>query len=60
MSLNSDEVLSAIADHRMVGFCIECGTEHDCLEPDAREVECEDGCGKKVYGAEEILMMGLL
>ena len=41
------------------GFCIECGAERDCCEPDAREYQCED-CGKnKVYGAEELLIMGL-
>jgi|32_taG_2_1085360.scaffolds.fasta_scaffold29620_3 hypothetical protein len=42
------------------GFCIECGAERDCCEPDAREYQCED-CGKnKVYGAEELLIMGLV
>lgn len=43
------------------GFCTACEqwTGGDC-EPDAREYECE-GCGeRKVYGAEEILLMGLI
>ena len=41
-----------------IGFCIACGAEHDGCEPDARNYECEV-CGEhKVYGAEEILMMG--
>lgn len=42
------------------GFCLACGTECDAVEPDARQYPC-DGCGaRKVYGLEELLMMGLL
>jgi len=42
------------------GFCIECGAERDSCEPDAREYECEE-CGQNsVYGAEELLVMGLV
>ena len=37
------------------GFCIACGQDADCCEPDAREYECEY-CGEHaVYGAEELL-----
>ena len=40
------------------GFCLACGNEQEGCEPDARNYECEE-CGKrKVFGAEEILMMG--
>lgn len=43
-----------------IGFCINCGAERDCCEPDARNYECED-CGEnQVFGAEELLMMGLV
>lgn len=43
-----------------MGFCIKCGCERDNCEPDAREYDCE-GCGQNtVYGAEEILLMGLV
>lgn len=42
------------------GFCTECGAESDCVEPDARKYEC-DVCGENaVYGAEELLVMGLV
>jgi len=42
------------------GFCIYCGEEHDCIEPDARKYQCEN-CGKAgVYGTEELLLMGRL
>lgn len=40
------------------GFCIFCGEEHDCIEPDARKYQCEN-CNKAgVYGTEELLLMG--
>ena len=41
------------------GFCLACGEEADGCEPDARLYEC-GWCGKRqVYGAEELLMMGV-
>jgi|TARA_R110002110_G_scaffold110087_5_gene274553 hypothetical protein len=45
-----------------VGYCIECGTERYNTEPDARNYPCDDeDCGKKaVFGAQELLMMGLI
>ena len=42
------------------GWCLACGTEADGVEPDARRCTCE-ACNKpKVYGLEELLMMGLV
>jgi hypothetical protein len=42
------------------GFCLACGADADGCEPDARQYKC-DTCGAmKVYGLEELLMMGLL
>lgn len=42
------------------GFCLVCGYRQDPVEPDARGYKCEE-CGKrKVYGAEEIMLMGLV
>ncbi len=41
------------------GFCVKCGADADGVEPDARKYECEV-CGKNgVYGAEELLLMGV-
>lgn len=53
------------ASHMMVsgdmqGFCLSCGTEMDGVEPDARRNRCEFCDEPKVYGLEELLMMGLL
>jgi len=42
------------------GFCVQCGESQGGCEPDAREYECEN-CGKPlVYGAEELILMGLV
>jgi hypothetical protein len=42
------------------GFCLACGETQDGVEPDARKYECES-CGEsKVYGAEELVLMGLV
>ena len=41
------------------GFCLACGEIAYGVEPDAQRDVCE-GCGeRKVYGAEELVMMGL-
>ncbi len=42
------------------GFCIVCGAARDCCEPDARNDYCEACDDNGVYGAEEILLMGLV
>ena len=41
----------------MIGFCIDCGTEHHDCEPDAKRRHCYE-CGMPaVYGAEQLLLM---
>ena len=41
------------------GFCLACGEEQEDVEPDACKYEC-DSCGRpKVYGAEQLALMGL-
>lgn len=48
------------AGEDMMGLCLSCGCENDCVEPDARGYECES-CGEpQVYSCEEILIMSLL
>lgn len=42
------------------GFCLACGQEADGVEPDARRYECESCGARKVFGLEELLMMGLV
>ena len=57
-AMDLDEVQYAIEES--MGFCIACGEEStECVEPDARRYQC-DTCGERaVYGAEELLMMGV-
>jgi hypothetical protein len=40
-----------------VGFCLACGRKAHGVEPDARKYPCENCHAKKVYGAEEIVLM---
>ena len=43
-----------------LGFCLACGAEAGEVEPDARKYKCESCGAPKVYGLEELLMMGLV
>lgn len=51
----------AILSDQMIGFCLACGQERESTEPDARRYPCNNPeCrAEKVYGAEELVMMGL-
>jgi sulfatase maturation enzyme AslB (radical SAM superfamily) len=49
----------AILADNSTGFCLACGAERSNTEPDARKYPCETCGAAKVYGAEELLMMGL-
>lgn len=42
------------------GFCLDCGTAAYGVEPDARRYLCEECGATQVYGAEEIILMGLV
>jgi predicted RNA-binding Zn-ribbon protein involved in translation (DUF1610 family) len=53
-----EQIEPMVADNG--GFCTSCGAEVYGIEPDAREYSCEV-CGKPtVYGAEELILMGLV
>jgi hypothetical protein len=43
-----------------VGWCLHCGEEVHGVEPDARRYVCEVCNLPKVYGMEELMMMGLV
>ena len=48
---------SNIQNRKNIGICIACGEEQDNCEPEARYYRC-DNCGaRKVFGAEELLLM---
>jgi len=54
-----EEVEAAMFGLSSPGRCIECGADHDGVEPDAHEYECEECGAMAVYGIEEMLIMGL-
>lgn len=43
-----------------MGFCLACGSEAYNVEPDARRYTCETCQQPKVYGLQELMIMGLL
>lgn len=42
------------------GFCLACGETQPGVEPDARKYTCEACGAPKVYGAEDLVIMGLV
>jgi hypothetical protein len=48
------------ADECSLGYCIKCGQERTQCEPDARKYPCDYCETNTVYGAQELLMMGLV
>ena len=57
MKVTLDQVMAACESGDNMGFCLACGEEAFGVEPDARKYECESCGKKKVYGAEEILII---
>ena len=56
-TLTLDKILEALEADAYLGFCLACGAAHEGVEPDARRYECDE-CGmRRVYGAEEVLLM---
>jgi hypothetical protein len=46
------------ASELQAGYCLACGAMRESCEPDAREYQCYDCKQLKVYGAEELMLMG--
>jgi len=59
MKVTLEQVMEAIESGEYVGFCLACGEQADGVEPDAERYECENCGARKVYGAEQILIMGV-
>ena len=53
-----EDVEAAVADGT-TGFCLACGEEQGGVEPDMVKGHCESCGAAKVYGAEQLLLMGL-
>lgn len=62
-SITADRLIDA-AQRRLQsldnpGFCVACGCEQGGCEPDARRYLCETCGQRQVYGADELLIMGV-
>ena len=57
MKITTDRIVDALERDDYTGFCLDCGEEQGGCEPDARKYECENCGARKVYGAEECLIM---
>ena len=55
-----DIIEEAIESGEHYGYCLACGSEHEGVEPDARNYICDQCSSHQVYGAEEIIMMGMV
>ena len=59
MKVTLEQIMEAVESGDYVGFCLACGESQDGCEPDAEHYECVS-CGKReVYGAEQLLIMGV-
>ena len=56
MNFTLEQIEEAIESQN--GFCIACGAERECCEPDARNYPCDECDERKVFGAEELIIMG--
>jgi hypothetical protein len=45
-------------DSESAGICLHCGIVETGIEPDARGYECSECEQKKVYGTQELILMG--
>ena len=52
-----EQIMAAVESGDNIGICLACGEEQGGCEPDARKYECESCGERRVYGAEELLIM---
>jgi hypothetical protein len=53
--LTKERIISACSED-YTGLCVNCGSEHSGIEPDARGYKCDDCEQLTVYGAEELMI----
>lgn len=62
-TITADRLIEACERHATSlddpGFCVACGNEAYGVEPDARKYVCEACGARAVYGAEELVIMGV-
>jgi hypothetical protein len=55
MKITIERVIEAIKEDDNLGFCLACGADACCVEPDAEGYECEECDEHRVMGAENCL-----
>ena len=62
-SITMARVMAAVQEREDIlenpGFCLTCGERAEDCEPDACHYMCESCGERQVFGAEEIMMMGI-
>lgn len=59
-TLTMARIIAAIQDGSdSPGFCVSCGADAYGVEPDTRQYPCDECGEEQVFGAEELLIMGL-
>ncbi len=53
---DNEAIFDALKQDNNLGFCTNCGTEHDGCEPDAEDYECDECEKMAVYGLDNILL----
>jgi hypothetical protein len=56
--ISEDRYDRLLAENR--GMCLGCHHEQEGVEPDARELTCNECHDDFVFGAEELMLMGLI
>lgn len=56
-SITLDRIMEMVEADDNQGICGACGADAEGVEPDARKYECEVCGEKRVYGAQEWLLM---
>lgn len=54
-----ETLMDVVEGDNSTGFCLACGEPNHGIEPDMRKGRCEHCGAPKVYGAEQLILMGL-
>jgi len=56
-SITLERIEALVRADQQQGLCLQCGAEVDNVEPDARRYPCPVCEARRVYGAEQLLLM---
>jgi hypothetical protein len=55
-----NEEFENLVHESSTGFCLACGESADGIEPDGERLDCENCGAPKVYGLEQLLLLGFI